>query len=341
MDVEALSESVRRGEIHAAARACRIVDDELPQATELLSLLYPSSGKSFRIGVTGVPGAGKSTLTDALVERFRARGERVAVVAVDPTSPWSGGAVLGDRIRMQRHFEDAEVFIRSLATRGAMGGLSRTTLDVVRVLEAWGAGIVIVETVGVGQDELEVVGVADSVLVVVPPGLGDDVQATKAGILESADVFAVNKSDRPGAERTRLDLEAMLALGHEVGAASWGPGHGDAGVRGGPLAAKGKSDVERWQVPVLSCVATTGEGIDAVLTALEQHRAHLQSSGEGEQRLSRRIRRELLQRVCDGVFLRARARLERELDAVVARIQAGAGEPYQEAAALTRLLSAS
>ena len=203
-------------DVRAAARACRLSDDRVPGWLELMRDLFPHTGKAFVLGVTGNPGAGKSTVCDRLIEAYRAEGKRVAVVAVDPTSPFTGGAILGDRIRMQRHFEDPLVFIRSVATRGALGGLSRSAIDIVRVLDAWGADVILVETVGVGQDELEVVKAAHTLLVVMAPGMGDDVQAIKAGILECADVFAVNKADREGADATVRDLELMLALGGEV-----------------------------------------------------------------------------------------------------------------------------
>src|SRR5499427_10972388 len=211
-----LAKDVVSGGVRAAARACRIVDDEQPGYIELLKELFPATGKAWIIGVTGNPGSGKSTMVDRLIELLRARDAKVAVVAVDPTSPFSGGAILGDRIRMQRHEGDPKVFIRSLATRGALGGLSRSARDVVRVLDAWGADVVLVETVGVGQDELEVTRAAHTTLVVITPGMGDDVQAIKAGILECADVFAVNKADREGADATTRDLELMIALGGEV-----------------------------------------------------------------------------------------------------------------------------
>src|SRR5438445_1517106 len=211
-----LANDVIAGDVRAAARACRIVDDELPAAVPLLKELFPHTGHAWVVGITGNPGSGKSTLVDGLIGILRARGSKVAVVAVDPTSPFSGGAILGDRIRMQRHAADPGVFIRSLATRGALGGLSRSARDVVRVLDAWGADVVLVETVGVGQDELEVTRAAHTTLVVMAPGMGDDVQAIKAGILECADVFAVNKADREGADATVRDLELMIALGGET-----------------------------------------------------------------------------------------------------------------------------
>ncbi|HPB97160.1 MAG TPA: methylmalonyl Co-A mutase-associated GTPase MeaB [Polyangiaceae bacterium] len=209
-------------DVRGVARACRLVDDRVDGYIEMLKDLYPHTGKAWVVGVTGNPGAGKSTLTDRLVAYWRGEGKRVGVVAVDPTSPFSGGAILGDRIRMQRHFEDPDVFIRSLATRGALGGLSHSAMDTVRILDAWGADVVLVETVGVGQDELEITRAAHSTLVVMAPGLGDGIQAIKAGILEIADVFAVNKADRDGADATVRDLELMVALGKGWRRRPWG-----------------------------------------------------------------------------------------------------------------------
>jgi LAO/AO transport system kinase len=210
--LDALVAGVRAGDRRAGARLMRALDDERPAAREALRALFPATGRAYRLGLTGNPGAGKSTLADQLVGAYRARGLRVGVVAVDPTSPFSGGAILGDRIRMQRHALDPDVFIRSLATRGALGGLSRSTGDVVDVLDAMGHDVVLIETVGVGQDEVDVLRLADTALVVTVPGLGDDVQAIKAGLLEIADVLVVNKADREGASRTVRDLETMLGL---------------------------------------------------------------------------------------------------------------------------------
>ncbi len=201
------------GDLRAAARLMRALDDDLPGARAALRAIYPRGGQAFLIGVTGSPGVGKSTLVSALVAALRARGERVGVVAVDPSSPFSGGALLGDRVRMQRHVLDDGVFIRSLATRGQQGGLSRSTAAAVAVLDAAGFPVIFVETVGAGQAELDVADATDAVLVVTAPGLGDDVQALKVGLLEIADLLVVNKGDREGADRAIADLTAMLALG--------------------------------------------------------------------------------------------------------------------------------
>jgi LAO/AO transport system kinase len=203
---------VLAGEIRAGARLMRDIDDRRPEALAALKALFPHTGKAYVVGITGNPGAGKSTVVDALIAYYRAQGERVGVICVDPTSPFSGGAILGDRIRMQRHALDPDVFIRSLATRGHLGGLSRSTFDVAHVLDAMGYQRVLIETVGVGQDEVEVMRAAHTTCVVTVPGLGDDIQAIKAGLLEVADVLVVNKADREGADRTERDLMHMLDL---------------------------------------------------------------------------------------------------------------------------------
>ncbi len=209
-----LAERILCGDIRAAARLMRDVDDGFPSALEELKTLYPHAGNAYIIGITGPPGAGKSTLTDQITAAYRSVGKRVGIVAIDPTSPFTGGAILGDRIRMNRHADDEGVFIRSLATRGALGGISRSTGEVVNIMDAMGMDVVIIETVGVGQDEIDIVRMAHTTVVVMVPGLGDDIQAIKAGILEIADVFVVNKADRDGADRTARELAMMLELGN-------------------------------------------------------------------------------------------------------------------------------
>jgi LAO/AO transport system kinase len=291
--VHPLAHKVLERDPRGVARACRVADDRLDGWRELLKDLYPHTGNAWIVGVTGNPGAGKSTLCDRLIAVWRGRNMRVAVVAVDPTSPFSGGAILGDRIRMQRHFEDPDVFIRSLATRGALGGLSRSSADVVRVLDAWGAHVVLVETVGVGQDELEVTRTAHSTLIVMAPGMGDDVQAIKAGILECGDVFAVNKADRDGADATVRDLELMIALGQRLTVAE-APGHGPGhvGAAAGVRVETGVVD-GRWTPPVLRCVATQDQGTDEVVRGLEAHRTWLRESEAGTARSRARFGEEM------------------------------------------------
>jgi LAO/AO transport system kinase len=250
-DPQATADRVLAGDVRTAARLMRDLDDRMPGAEEVLKRLYPHTGRARVLGITGNPGAGKSTVVDALIALYRREGRRVGVVAVDLTSPFSGGAILGDRIRMQRHATDPGVFIRSLATRGHLGGLSRSTADVVAVLDAMGFDVVLVETVGVGQDEVEIVSQADTTVVVTVPGLGDEIQAIKAGILEIADVLVVNKADREGTDRTVRDLTYMLELRHSTG--------------GDPI------DVE-----IVRTVATSGQGIDELAHAVERHRAGLE-----------------------------------------------------------------
>jgi LAO/AO transport system kinase len=244
----ARAQQVLAGDRGAAARLMRDLDDGIAGATEDLARLYPRTGRAFVIGVTGMPGVGKSTLVSALIGRYRAAGAQVGVVAVDPSSPFSGGALLGDRVRMQQHATDGGVFIRSLATRGQLGGLSRSTVDVVSVLDAAGFDRIIVETVGVGQAEVDVMTAADVVVVATAPGLGDEVQALKAGILEIADVLVVNKADREGADRAAKDLTTMLDLAQRG--------------RGTPAGA----------APVLASIASTGAGIDALVQAIDAAR---------------------------------------------------------------------
>lgn len=319
--MEDLLPRVLQGDVRALARACRFIDDRRPGYRKLLCQLFPHAGAAWVVGITGSPGAGKSTLTDGLVSEFRGRGWRVGVVAIDPTSPFTGGAFLGDRIRLQRHFQDPEVFIRSLATRGALGGLSRTTQDTIIAVAAWQAEVVLVETVGVGQDEVDIAQASDTTCVVVAPGMGDDIQATKAGILEAADVFVVNKADRDGADAAVRDLEMMLALGAlRVPPASFG-GHGSrAGLSSEPKAG--------WVPPILRSVATQNAGVTELVTAIGRHREHARESGEAQAR--RRRRNELmLKTMLYERWLTAFSRgLDGELAPVLDRIGAGELDPY-------------
>jgi LAO/AO transport system kinase len=322
-----LAAEVTAGSVRAAARACRLVDDALPGHLELLKALFPQTGRAWIVGITGNPGSGKSTLVDGIIEVFRKQGTKVAVVAVDPTSPFSGGAILGDRIRMQRHFDDPGVFIRSLATRGALGGLSRSARDVVRVLDAWGAGVVLVETVGVGQDELEVVRAAHTTLVVMAPGMGDDVQAIKAGILECADVFAVNKADRDGADATVRDLQLMIALGGET---VFGGSH-TAGHAAGQLDVA-KAVVEqkatRWIPPIQKCVAVKRQGIEELVTKLGEHRTWLETTAPGKARREDRQLMEFTSTVRDALAHEVEASLGGEIAALAARVARREIDPY-------------
>ncbi|MEZ4256726.1 MAG: methylmalonyl Co-A mutase-associated GTPase MeaB [Polyangiales bacterium] len=329
-----LAARVRAREPRAVARALRVVDDRTSSALPLLKSLYPHTGRAFVLGVTGTPGAGKSTLVDRLITAFRATGKTVAVVAVDPTSPFSGGAILGDRIRMQRHFLDEGVFIRSLATRGYLGGLSRSASDVIHVLDAAGYDVVLVETVGVGQDELDVARLAHTTLVVVPPGLGDDIQAIKAGILEVANIFVVNKADRDGADATVRDLEQMIALGEQlVAAGAKTVGHSAAMTRAMRTADAAPG---QWAVPVLKTVASRGEGIDALLDSVERHRAHLEGTTEGKAAEARRVRAEFDAVLRDVIFERAFERMGDALDAEQRGVESRASDPYSAAERLVR-----
>jgi LAO/AO transport system kinase len=324
--MHALSKQVLEKEPRAVARVLRLIDDRTPPFSDILRDLFPHTGKAYVVGVTGNPGAGKSTLSDRLIEVYRTQGKTVGVIAVDPTSPSSGGAILGDRIRMQRHAEDPGVFIRSVATRGHLGGLSRSARDMVRVLDAYGADIVLVETVGVGQDELEITRTAHSTLVVVAPGMGDEVQAIKAGILECADVFAVNKADREGVDGTVRDLELMIALGSEamvaVGKRRGHVVHGSAGAVAGAGANAG------WTPPIVRCVSTRGEGIAALVEGLDHHRAWLEGSEAGRARRRARLAEEVRDGLREALVEAAVQELGPRIEEAVRKVDAREVDPY-------------
>jgi LAO/AO transport system kinase len=263
-----LVEQARAGDGRAVARLVTLVEGDSPQLREVMSLLAPHTGSALSIGLTGAPGVGKSTTTAALVAAYRKRDLRVGVLAVDPSSPFSGGALLGDRVRMQDVALDKGVYIRSMATRGHLGGLSRATPQALRVLDAAGCDVVLIETVGVGQSEVEVAGLADTTVVLLAPGMGDGIQAAKAGILEIGDVFAVNKADRDGAAATVKEIQHMLGLGEARQAGDWRP-------------------------PVVRTVAMRGEGIDDLVEAVDKHQAWLEASNELRQRRVRRAAHEV------------------------------------------------
>ncbi len=277
-----LADLVQRGlagERRAIARLITLVENRLPEAAAVLHQLTPRTGRAHVIGITGAPGSGKSTLTNELIKEFRRRERSVGVVAVDPTSTLTGGAVLGDRIRMLENYQDSGVFIRSMATRGQLGGLASMTNDVVRVMDACGKDVIIVETVGVGQDEVDVAKAAHSTLLVEVPGMGDDIQAIKAGVLEIADILVINKADREGVERLNLHLQAMLSLAPK----------------------------KVWRVPILKTVAAQSQGIAELADKVEGHLEYLKSSGEYTQRERARLRDELLSRVREEISRRVLA----------------------------------
>lgn len=309
--VELVSE-VLAGDRRALARLISLIEDDGPSARRALAALFPHTGRAHIVGVTGAPGTGKSTLVNEMAKALRAAGPSVGVVAVDPTSPFTGGALLGDRVRMRDLSGDSGVFIRSMATRGSLGGLAQATGDVVKVLDAAGFEVVLVETVGVGQAEVDVARTAHTTIVVEAPGLGDEVQALKAGLLEIADVLVVNKADRPGAAQTMRALEVTLGLGRNSR-----PGR------------------EGWRAPVLKTVALDGRGVAEVLDAVAAHRAYLQESGQWTEKERERARIDLVRLLERELVGRLVARAgEDELERWVTRIVAREADPVQALEAL-------
>jgi LAO/AO transport system kinase len=300
-----LIEGAQAGDVRKIARLISKIEDGGNEAREAMRALAAYSGRAHVIGLTGAPGVGKSTTTSALVTALRAGGHRVAVLAVDPSSPFSGGALLGDRIRMQRHSGDDGVYIRSMASRGHLGGLSATTPQVIRVLDATGFDIVIIETVGVGQSEVEIAATADTSIVLLAPGMGDGIQAAKAGILEIGDIFVVNKADRDGADATAREIRHMVELGTWSG----------------------------WRPPVLKASAAQGTGIDEVVEAINEHRAWLEASGEDRARRHRRAREEITALVLGAVRERLAARAD-EVMSLSDAVLAGDIDAYEAAETL-------
>ena len=265
-DIEKLARDALKGDKRSVARLLTVVENGLPEARDAIAFLYPETGRAHIIGITGSPGVGKSTLIEKMIKEIRKRGKTVGVVAVDPTSPFSGGAFLGDRVRMQSLSTDEGVFIRSMATRGSLGGVARATNDAVKILDASGLDFIIVETVGAGQSEVEVMRITETVVVMLSPGAGDDIQTLKAGMMEIGDVFVVNKADLKNAQRVVVDVKNTLSM---------------------------KVPEEGWKAPVVKTVATTGEGVGELLETIVRHREHLNSSGASEQR-KRRVKDEVV-----------------------------------------------
>lgn len=301
-DLQSLVKNLRSGDARALARAISAVENRAPGSQELLKALFPHSGKARILGLTGAPGAGKSTLVDHLAHHYRRQQKTVGIIAVDPTSPYSGGAILGDRIRMQRHFSDPGIYIRSMATRGSLGGLAGATADVSTVLDASGRDLILIETVGVGQDEVDIVRLADITIVILVPGMGDDVQTIKAGIMEIADIFVINKSDRDGAENVEREIRAMQSLS----------------VRS-----------DRWTPPIVKTIASEGKGIGELATAIAHYEDYLKKENLLLRKSAQNWRDRLVEMLRDSMLERVHSEVgDGELSRYAAEIAGHRRDPY-------------
>jgi LAO/AO transport system kinase len=301
-DFQPSIEQLRSGDARSLARAISIVENRLPGWAELLKALFPQTGHARILGLTGVPGAGKSTLVDQLAKHYREQSRTVGIIAVDPTSPYTGGAILGDRIRMQDHFSDPGIYIRSMATRGSLGGLARATADVATVMDASGRDLIMIETVGVGQDEVDIVRLADVTVVILVPGMGDDVQSIKAGIMEIADIFVINKSDREGAERVEREIRALQSLA----------------IRS-----------DHWTPPIVKTVASDGTGIGELVTAIADYETYLQKENLVLQHSIENWQERLIEMLRDSLLERARDQMQDgRLAAYAAEVAGHKRDPY-------------
>jgi LAO/AO transport system kinase len=294
-------DEIRSGDPRALARGISVVENRTSGWSDLLKALFPDTGRARILGLTGSPGAGKSTLVDQLARHYRKQNRTLGIIAVDPTSPYTGGAILGDRIRMQDHFADPGIYIRSMATRGSLGGLARTTADVSAVLDASGRDLVLIETVGVGQDEVDIVRLADITIVILVPGMGDDVQTIKAGIMEIADIFVINKSDREGAERVEREIRALQSLAL-------------------------RSD--RWTPPIVKTVASEGTGIEELAAAVVSYEEYLKKENLGAKRNIENWQQRLLEMLRESLFEKALEQLQRDLPCYAAEIAEHKRDPY-------------
>jgi LAO/AO transport system kinase len=301
-DFQPLIQQLRSGDPRSLARAISIVENRSPGWSDLLKTLFPETGHARILGLTGAPGAGKSTLVDQLAKHYRKENRTVGIIAVDPTSPYTGGAILGDRIRMQDHFSDPGIYIRSMATRGSLGGLARTTADVATVMDASGRDLIMIETVGVGQDEVDIVRLADVTVVILVPGMGDDVQSIKAGIMEIADIFVINKSDREGAERVEREIRALQSLA----------------IRS-----------DHWTPPIVKTVASDGTGIGELVAAIAEYEAYLQKENLVLQHSIENWQERLIEMLRDSLLERARDQMQDgRLAAYAAEVAGHKRDPY-------------